>query len=35
MGVPRSHGCIRLRNLDLIELFEQTPNGTLVEIRGG
>jgi len=35
MGVPRSHGCIRMRNLDLIELFEQTPNGTLVEIRGG
>lgn len=35
MGVPRSHGCIRLRNLDLIELFDQTPNGTLVEIRGG
>ncbi len=35
MGVPRSHGCIRMRNPDLIELFEQTPNGTLVEIRGG
>ncbi|WP_211363095.1 L,D-transpeptidase [Thermochromatium tepidum] len=35
MGVPRSHGCIRMRNPDLIELFDQTPNGTLVEIQGG
>jgi lipoprotein-anchoring transpeptidase ErfK/SrfK len=35
MGVPRSHGCIRMRNPDLIELFDQTPNGALVEIRGG
>ena len=35
MGVPRSHGCIRMRNRDLLELFEQTPNGTLVDIRGG
>ncbi|MBK1718391.1 L,D-transpeptidase [Thiocystis violacea] len=35
MGEPRSHGCIRMRNLDLIELFDQTPTGTLVEIRGG
>ncbi|MGQ9659200.1 MAG: L,D-transpeptidase family protein [Thermochromatium sp.] len=35
LGVPRSHGCIRMRNWEVIELFEQTPNGTLVEIRGG
>ena len=33
MGVPRSHGCIRMRNSDLIELFELAPAGTLVEIR--
>lgn len=33
MGVPRSHGCIRMRNQDIIELFESVPQGTLVEIR--
>jgi hypothetical protein len=33
MGEPCSHGCIRMRNQDLIELFDQTPIGTLVEIR--
>jgi L,D-transpeptidase YbiS len=32
MGVPRSHGCIRMRNADLIELFDLVANGTLVEI---
>jgi len=35
MGVPRSHGCIRMRNRDLIALFDAVPNGTLVDIRGG
>lgn len=25
MGEPRSHGCIRMRNADVIELFEQIP----------
>lgn len=25
MGVPRSHGCIRMRNSDIIELFERVP----------
>jgi len=35
MGVPRSHGCIRMRNADLIELFDLTPNGTLVHIHPG
>jgi lipoprotein-anchoring transpeptidase ErfK/SrfK len=35
MGVPRSHGCIRMRNRDLIELFDAVPNGTLVDICGG
>jgi len=32
MGVARSHGCIRMRDADLIELFDLTPLGTLVEI---
>jgi hypothetical protein len=34
LGEPRSHGCIRMRNLDLIELFDATPIGTPVDIRG-
>jgi lipoprotein-anchoring transpeptidase ErfK/SrfK len=33
MGVPRSHGCVRMRDPDLIALFDQAPVGTLVEIR--
>lgn len=33
MGVARSHGCIRMRNADLIELFDLVCNGTRVEIR--
>jgi hypothetical protein len=33
MGVPRSHGCVRMRDPDLIALFDQAPAGTLVEIR--
>ena len=33
MGEPRSHGCIRMRNRDLIELFDLVQAGTLVEIR--
>lgn len=32
MGVPLSHGCIRMRNTDVIALFEQVPVGTVVEI---
>jgi hypothetical protein len=32
MEVPRSHGCVRMRNGDLLELFERVDNGTLVEI---
>lgn len=35
MGVPRSHGCIRMRNHDLIELFDLTPQGALVLIEEG
>lgn len=32
MGVPRSHGCIRMRNRDVIELYDLVPTGTSVEI---
>lgn len=32
MGVARSHGCVRMRNRDIIELFELVPVGTEVEI---
>lgn len=35
MGVPRSHGCIRMRNVDLLDLFAQVRAGTLVEIEDG
>ncbi len=33
MGISRSHGCIRMRNRDLIELFDLVPTGTLVWIQ--
>lgn len=32
MGVPRSHGCIRMRNADVIDLFDKVPAGTPVLI---
>ena len=32
IGEPGSHGCIRMRNTDLIELFDITPVGTVVNI---
>lgn len=32
MGVPRSHGCIRMRNRDVIELFDHVPVGCPVFI---
>ena len=32
MGQPSSHGCIRMRNQDVIELFDLVPIRTLVEI---
>ena len=35
MGVPASHGCIRMRNADVIELFELAPAGTEVVISEG
>ena len=33
IGLPDSHGCIRMKNADLVELFERVPEGTAVEIR--
>lgn len=33
MGKPGSHGCIRMRNQDIVELFELVPVRTVVEIR--
>jgi L,D-transpeptidase YbiS len=34
LGIPGSHGCIRMRNADLVELFDMVPAGTAVEIFG-
>ena len=34
MGVPLSHGCIRMRNQDLLELFERVAAGDRVFIAG-
>ncbi|WP_404361867.1 L,D-transpeptidase family protein [Marinobacter sp.] len=34
MGIPRSHGCIRMRNTDVIELFDLVQPGTPVLIHG-
>lgn len=35
MGEPRSHGCVRMRNADVIALFDQVDAGTRVVISGG
>ncbi len=35
MGVPRSHGCVRMRNQDVIELFDRVPAGLPVQIMAG
>lgn len=32
LGIPSSHGCIRLRNVDIVRLFDEVPTGTLVVI---
>lgn len=32
MGVARSHGCVRMRNRDVIELFDLVPVGVVVLI---
>lgn len=34
LGVPGSHGCVRMRNEDVVELFDLVPPYTEVEIRG-
>ena len=33
IGKPASHGCIRMKNSDIVELFKQVPRGTLVLIK--
>ena len=33
IGEPASHGCIRMRNADLLELFESVKGGTPVVIK--
>ena len=33
IGTPSSHGCIRLRNAEMIDLFDRVTTGTRVEIR--
>lgn len=35
MGVAKSHGCVRMRNEDVIELFDWVDCGTHVEITEG
>lgn len=32
LGVPGSHGCIRMRNTDMVDLFDRVPVGTPVVI---
>lgn len=33
LGKPGSHGCIRMRNSDMVDLFERVKVGTAVQIR--
>ncbi len=33
IGKPASQGCVRMKNRDVIELFDLVPKGTLVEIQ--
>lgn len=33
IGTPASCGCIRMRNEDIIQLFDLTPEGTVVRIK--
>jgi lipoprotein-anchoring transpeptidase ErfK/SrfK len=32
IGTPASHGCVRMRNADIVELFDRVTPGTPVEI---
>lgn len=34
MGIPLSHGCVRMRNADILALFERVRAGTRVFIQG-
>lgn len=34
MGEPTSHGCVKMRNADVIRLFDAVEVGTRVDIRG-
>jgi lipoprotein-anchoring transpeptidase ErfK/SrfK len=33
MGIPSSHGCIKMKNDDVIRLFDLVPVGTRVLIK--
>jgi lipoprotein-anchoring transpeptidase ErfK/SrfK len=33
LGLPMSYGCVRMNNLDVIDLYERVPVGTGVEIQ--
>lgn len=35
MGVPLSHGCVRMRNKDIVDLFEDIDEGTSVSVISG
>ena len=35
MGIPSSHGCIKLRNAEMIALFDRVPAGARVWIQEG
>lgn len=32
IGTPASHGCVRMTNADVVEVYDLVPEGTLVEI---
>lgn len=32
IGTKASHGCVRMRNADIVDLFDRVPVGTVVEI---
>lgn len=34
MGTPSSHGCIKMRNSEIIDMYERVPVGTRVQIIG-
>jgi len=33
LGIPASFGCVRMNNLDVIDLYDRVPAGTTVEIQ--